>query len=382
MNLFGLDTPPAQPAGKLPQDFAGWPAWIQANWSLILYWAVWVAVALGVAIVLYAVMVRIRNRLLKYLRSDTDDSAIWRTVLANALENTWRLFFAVVAIYCATELLGILAWPMREIAVAAVLVQSGLWLVTFLTQLFSWYARRRPADQASLANAISLVNIIIRTAVWSVVVLALLSNIGVDITALVAGLGIGGIAIGLAAQGIFSDLFASLSIIFDRPFVRGDFVVFGDSMGTIENVGIKSTRIRSLSGEQIVISNANLLQSTIHNYQRLYQRRIVFSLGVTYQTPVEKVRRIPQIMRDSIEAVEKTRCDRCHFKEFGDSALTYEAVYFVLDPDYNIYMDVQQAINFELMTRFEREKIDFAYPTRTLMISGGLSVAPPQPAAQ
>lgn len=375
MNLFRTVVSATSPANKNPFDLGSWQAWLEANWTLVFYWAAWTGAALIAVVVLYAAMTRIRDRLLGLLRQSDKPNATWRLFLANTLENTWRSFFAVVAVYCGTEILGIFAKPMREIAIAAVLIQGGLWLASFLTQLFAWYARRRPSDQASLANAISLINILIQTTVWSVVVLALLSNVGIDITALVAGLGIGGIAVGLAAQGIFSDLFASLAIIFDRPFVRGDFVVFGTSMGTIENVGIKSTRIRSLSGEQIVISNANLLQTTIHNYQRLYERRIVFSLSVTYQTPVETVRRIPQLMRDAIESVKKTRCDRCHFKEFGDSALVYEAVYFVLDPDFNIYMDVQQAINFELMARFEREKIEFAYPTRTLMIAGGALAA-------
>jgi small-conductance mechanosensitive channel len=274
----------------------------------------------------------------------------------------------MLALALAAAILGLSSQWWRAVVGATLIVQAGLWLGSFLREIVARYAEERTTDRSTLANAMGLVQILISVAVWSIVVLVLLSNLGVDVTALVAGLGIGGIAIGLAAQGIFADLFASLSIILDRPFVRGDFVIFGDYMGTIERIGIKSTRIRSLSGEQIVISNANLLQATIRNYQLLYERRVVFGVGVIYKTPVEKARMIPQILREAVERAPKTRFDRAHLKEFAESALTYEVVYFVLDPDYNAYMDVQQAINFAIMSAFESQGIDFAFPTRTVVL--------------
>jgi small-conductance mechanosensitive channel len=195
-----------------------------------------------------------------------------------------------------------------------------------------------------------------------------LDNLGVNITGLVAGLGIGGIAVALALQNILGDLFASLSIVLDKPFVIGDFVVVDSLSGTIEHIGLKTTRIRSLRGEQLIFSNNDLLKSRIRNYKRMSERRIDFSFGVVYQTPLEKLKAIKKIVSDIIEKGEKTRFDRVHFKEYGDSSLNFEVVYFVTDPDYNIYMDVQEAINLEIFRCFAEEGIEFAYPTRTIFI--------------
>lgn len=234
--------------------------------------------------------------------------------------------------------------------------------------LLARYALRRAAAHKALANAYSLVRVLTETVLWSVVAILVLSNFGINVTAMIAGLGIGGIAIGLAAQGLFADLFGSLAIVFDRPFVQGDFIVFGDKSGTIENVGIKSTRIRALSGEQIVLSNTNLLNSVIHNYQRLHERRIVFEFGIAYQTPYMRVREISDIVRSVIEEADFTRFERCHFKNLGDSALLFEAVYHVLSPDYALYMDTQQHINLEIMRRFEKFNVQFAYPTHKVFV--------------
>ena len=177
-----------------------------------------------------------------------------------------------------------------------------------------------------------------------------------------------GIAIALAVQNILGDIFCSLSIILDKPFELGDFIIVGDLMGTIEHIGIKTTRLRSLSGEQLVFSNSDLVGSRIRNYKRMWQRRIVFEFGVTYQTPAAKVERIPGIVAEILGGQDRARLDRAHFKSYGNSALIFEVVYYVLEPDYNVYMDVQQAINLALMHRFEAEGIEFAYPTQTLYV--------------
>jgi len=190
----------------------------------------------------------------------------------------------------------------------------------------------------------------------------------VDVTALVAGLGVGGIAVALAVQNILGDLFASFSIVLDRPFVMGDFIIVGDYMGTVEHVGLKTTRIRSLSGEQLVFSNTDLLGSRIRNYKRMAERRVVFSLGVLYQTSPEQLEKIPQMIREIVEAQTPVRFDRAHFKEYGASSLNFEVVYYILDPDYNRYMDIQQAVNLEIYRRFDEEGIEFAYPTQTLYL--------------
>ncbi len=302
------------------------------------------------------------------LRRAKGESLNWRTVLAEVLRGTSPATIAIVSLGVAAAVTG--AWHawIASIVTIVVLVQSGFWATIFVHGLLDIYASSESHDHSTFRNALAIIRILSNVAVWSVVLLAILSKLGVDITAMIAGLGIGGVAIGLAAQGIFADLFGSLSIVFDRPFVRGDFITFGDYSGTIESIGMKSTRIRALSGEQIVLSNANLLQSTIRNYQRLMERRVLFSLGLVYETPVDKMEKVPGIVRSVIESVEATRFDRCHFKSFGDFSLIFEVVYYVLDRDYNKFMDAHQTINIGIMKRFADEGLSFAYPTQTLQL--------------
>jgi small-conductance mechanosensitive channel len=185
----------------------------------------------------------------------------------------------------------------------------------------------------------------------------------------VAGLGIGGIAVALAVQSIFSDLFASLSITLDRPFVVGDFLIVGDVLGTVESIGIKSTRLRSLSGEQIVMPNSDLLSSRVRNYGRMMERRVVFETSVAHYTPIEAVERIPRLIREIVEGEADTRFDRSHFAAHGAGSLDFETVYYVRSPDYNRYMDIQQAINLRLHREFARLRIDFAIPSQKLFVA-------------
>ncbi|MCA9439269.1 MAG: mechanosensitive ion channel family protein, partial [Candidatus Omnitrophica bacterium] len=171
-----------------------------------------------------------------------------------------------------------------------------------------------------------------------------------------------------ALQSILGDIFCSIAILLDKPFVVGDFIIVQDMLGSVENIGIKTTRLRSLSGEQIVFSNADLLSSRIRNFKRMYERRVLFSFGVVYETDLDNVEAIPGIVREIIESIDKTRFDRAHFKEYGDFALNYEVVYYVLDADYNVYMDIQQEINIRLFREFKERDIHFAYPTRELIV--------------
>jgi small-conductance mechanosensitive channel len=195
-----------------------------------------------------------------------------------------------------------------------------------------------------------------------------MDNLGFEISAVIAGLGIGGIAVALAAQAVLGDLFSYFSILFDKPFELGDFVIVDGHMGTIEHIGIKTTRIRSLGGEQLIFSNTDLTGSRLRNYKRMEQRRIVFKLGVTYQTPIEKLKGIPSVIKNIITNIEETRFDRAHFSGFGDFSLDFEVVYHVLTGDYNRYMDTQQDINLQIAEEFERQGIEFAYPTQTLFL--------------
>ncbi len=221
-------------------------------------------------------------------------------------------------------------------------------------------------NQSSKAMINSVVWIV-KWGMWLLGGIFILDNLGVNITSLVAGIGIGGIAVAMASQAILGDAFSALSIYLDKPFEIGDFIIVDDCMGTVEYIGVKTTRLRSLSGEQLVFSNSDLTKSRVKNYKRMETRRIAFKVGIIYQTPLEKVERIPQIIRDILENAG-VRTDRVHFQSFGDSSLIYEAVYYVLSADYNVYMDKQQDINFAIMRQFEKEGIEFAYPTQTLYL--------------
>ena len=214
--------------------------------------------------------------------------------------------------------------------------------------------------------------LIINIFIWILGIVFLLDNLNYNVTTIITGLGIGGIAIALAAQNILGDLFNYFVIFFDRPFEAGDFIVVDDKMGTVEYVGIKTTRIRALGGEQIIIGNSNLTGSRIHNFKRLVNRRVVFNLNIDYRTPNEKLEIIPSLIRLAIESQKSVLFDRCHFASFGDWSLKFEAVYLVLDPDFNKYMDIQQAINLQIKEAFRQNEIYF--------VTGfHISLAPPPP---
>jgi len=209
----------------------------------------------------------------------------------------------------------------------------------------------------------------IKAIVWGFAIILLLDNLGFKINTVIATLGIGSIAIALAAQAVLGDLFSYFAILFDRPFEIGDFIILGDYLGTIEHIGIKTTRVRSLGGEQLVFSNSDLTNSRVRNYKRMGKRRVVFKLGVTYQTKLEQVKEIPVIITNVIKNVKDTTFDRAHFFAYGDFSLVFEVVYYVMSRDYNKYMDIQQEINFAIKEEFEKREIEFAYPTQTLYVN-------------
>jgi small-conductance mechanosensitive channel len=210
---------------------------------------------------------------------------------------------------------------------------------------------------------------VIKVVVWGVGIAFLLDNLGFKISTVVAGLGIGGVAVALAAQAVLGDLFSYIAIQFDRPFEIGDFIIVGDKLGTIEHVGIKTTRIRSLGGEQLIFSNTDLTNSRVRNYKRMHKRRVVFKFGVIYQTSLEHMKEIPAIVTDIVKKVEDATFDRAHFCSYGDFSLDFEVVYYVIGSDYNKYMDIQQEINLAIMEEFTKRGIEFAYPTQTLFLN-------------
>ncbi|MCB9799468.1 MAG: mechanosensitive ion channel family protein [Candidatus Omnitrophica bacterium] len=240
-------------------------------------------------------------------------------------------------------------------------------LAVSLLLKYTWLKKEQSAGRR--AETPPTILWIIKTMIWSVGFILLLDNLGFNVSAVVAGLGIGGVAIALAAQTILGDLFNYFVIFFDKPFEEGDFIIIDDYLGEIEKIGIKTTRIRSLGGEQIVFGNSDLTSSRVRNYKRMQRRRILFSVGIVYQTTVEQMKRATQIIQQVIEGIEGTVFDRCHFKNFGDFSLNIETVYFILSNDYNRYMDVQQQINLSVMDAFAKEGIDFAYPTQTLFVN-------------
>ena len=270
---------------------------------------------------------------------------------------------------------------------------SHLWFLTLMLQVALWANRaitlglaryfRRHAGTGTQASASStLLSWALKTMLWAVVLLAVLSNIGVNITAFVASLGIGGVAVALAVQNILGDLFASLSIAIDKPFEVGDAIGVGSISGTVEYVGLKSTRIRSIGGEQVIMSNTDLLKQTVSNYKRMSTRRVVFSFGVTYDTSPDQAEAIPGLVRAIIESSATLSFGRAHFKGFGDSALIYEVVYTVLVANYDQFMDLQQMINLKLMRELGALGVRFAFPTRTVHIaSGGPAEGAPNPGA-
>jgi small-conductance mechanosensitive channel len=317
-------------------------------------------VRLAVKLVLYRI-----ESLARRTRTDIDD------LLAQLLRTTRTLFVLLVAFWAGSEMLSLpetLDSGIERVLVIGILVQAAYWGTGVAGYLIDKYRKRQMELDPGGATAIGAMSFVARAFVWSVAGLLILDNLGIDVTALITGLGIGGIAVALALQNVLSDLFASLSIVLDKPFVVGDFVVVGEFLGTVEYVGLKTTRLRSLSGEQVVFSNSDLLGSRIRNYKRMNERRAVFQLGVTYDTPESKLRAIPEIIRAVVEGQENTRFDRAHFKAYGASSLDYETVYFMLVPDYNAFMDTQQAINLELFQRFQAEGIEFAFPTQTVFV--------------
>jgi small-conductance mechanosensitive channel len=334
----------------------------------LLAWAKAAAMAgLALALLLAAKRVILRKASELARRTET----ILDDLLVAALAGTRWFTLLAAALYAAGAALDLPARAGRAadaLLVFCLLLQGAIWTSTAVGFLLDHAIRQREEGDAGGTLNLKALAFTAKVVVWSVFLLAVLANAGVNVTGLMTGLGIGGIAVALAVQNVLGDLFASLSIILDKPFEPGDFIIVGEFLGAVETIGLKTTRIRSLSGEQIIFSNSDLLKSRVRNYKRMAERRVAFTLGVTFQTPRAKLSVIPDRVREIVAAQPGTRFDRAHFKEIGESALTFEIVYYLLDPDFNTYMDVQQAINLEIMQRFEEDGIAFAYPTRTVIL--------------
>lgn len=290
--------------------------------------------------------------------------------LVTVLEKLAVPFLYILAVYISVKSL---TWhPYFEkginyIELAVVMIFAARLTIMFAQYGFKEYLTKSGND-VTLERSLQGMLVVVKILVWGGAAILLLDNLGFKISAVIAGLGIGGVAVALAAQTILKDLFSYFSIIFDHPFKIGDFIIIGDLMGTVEHIGIKTTRIRSLGGEMLIFSNSDLTDSRVRNYKLMEKRRVVFKLGVVYETPTDMLKEIPKILEDMIKKIKDTVFDRAHFFSYGDFSLIFEIVYYVIGPDYNKYMDIQQEINIKIREEFEKRGIQFAYPTQTLYV--------------
>jgi small-conductance mechanosensitive channel len=349
----------------------------------VLVWLVAGVSALVAALLLVALRARVVRGLAA--RSAGPHAHRVESALA-ALEGTQPWFLVVVALFIGAQFVELPAKADRladHVTLIATIAQAAVWASKAIRRWLAHQVAAKRETDAAAATTIGVLGFFVQLGLWSVVALLALENLGFNISALLAGLGIGGVAIALAAQSILGDVFASITIALDKPFAIGDFVTFDDVMGTVEHIGIKTTRLRSLSGEQIVVSNAELLKSRLRNFKSLTERRIQFNIGIQSDTPAAKLAMIPGILRQAIEGQPKARFERAHFKSFGDASLLFEAAFYVGDPDYNRYMDIQQAINLVVYARLQKEGIVPVRPASPPTSANGQQAASkPEPAAR
>lgn len=290
-------------------------------------------------------------------------------VIIGAINKIGLPFYGAFALYIMSQFSNLPGKAEKWIGIFFFLALI-YYAIKFVSGLIDYGSKKVMEKKSDDENKgiVKLISVAMKVFLWLGAIVLILSNMGYNVTSLIAGLGIGGIAIGLALQSILGDLFSSLVIYFDKPFNIGDYIVVGDKNGTVKHVGIKTTRITSLQGEEIVFSNTDITNSRVQNFGKMQERRTAFSVGVAYDTPVEKLKRIPEIISNIIAGVENCRLDRSHFASFGDSALNYDTVYYVASGDFAAYMDAQQSINLQIMEAFEKEKITIAFPTRTVYL--------------
>jgi small-conductance mechanosensitive channel len=358
-----------------------WPLFNNSLTDLLIAGSVTVGV-LTVLLLLRAVVRRYATKLRGTERTEVLE------VPMEVLSRTTTLFFIVISIYAGAQALELgarLSRMLNSLVTIALFWQLGLWFATAVGEFLERRRRHSLAENRDALGSLTIIKFLASVVIWALVLLATLDNLGVNITALVAGLGIGGVAVALALQNVLGDLFASLSIALDRPFVIGDVLQVDTFVGAVENIGIKTTRLRSVDGEQIIISNSNLLTSRVRNFGRMKERRVVFATSIAYETPIELIERIPAMLRKIVEGEKDTRFDRAHFQKHGAASLDFETVYFVTTADFNRYMDIQQAINFKIHRQLTELGISFASATQRELLapaeekSGEPTAAEPPP---
>ena len=351
------------PRDLLAREFLGNPA---SAWMI----------AGGLLVVTFALFVFLRGVLIRRLeRTAAASETMVDDVALDGLQRTSRVFLLVLAVTAATyavDLPDARRLLIEKLAKLVFLFQAASWGNGAISFWLLRMTRHRGAHDKASLTTLNVIGIVMRIVLWTLLFLLALQAFGVDVTALVTGLGIVGIAVALAVQNILGDLLASLSIALDKPFVLGDYIVVeGGFQGTVEDIGLKTTRLRSLSGEQIVMANAELLKARIRNFQRQRERRVAFTLQFPLETPPAAIARVPAIIRELLGAEEQVRIDRSHFHAITDQALAVETVYFVLSADYKLYMDIQQRVNLALLEQLAAERIPLAVPTRSVTVRGG-----------
>lgn len=320
--------------------------------------------------ILFAIKGFTSRQLHKYVG---ENHSLFRLISLLTDSVTW-IFIACLSIYGASLQLQMnRKWDFftDELPLIGFLIQLGAWGKVFLNYQFQGFIESKPdlKEKRQIRTIATPIKFIILGILWSILLLTCLSNLGVNVTAFVAGLGIGGVAIALAVQSTLSDLIASLSIAFGKPFMVGDFIILDTAMGTVESIGLKMTRVRSLGGELIVFPNSMLVTSRVINCNNMTDRRVVFTFSIQNRVDLETLKEIPQMVRESILAQDKTRFDRAHFARFGQYTYDYEVVYFIQNPDFNFYMDTQQAINLQLVQMFREHSIELAHPISEVSLS-------------
>lgn len=332
-------------------------------------------VAIGVALAVYVGLIFARAFLRRFLRQQVGKrDSVWLYVLLEAVANLKKWSFAVAAVFVGVqmfELSPFLSNTAETAFIIALVVQVAMILASALDDVLM--TQFDIEGDETRRSALSILSRIGTAVVWALAFLFALSNLGIDTTSLIAGLGVGGIAVALALQGILSDLLSAFTVFFDKPFEVGDFIGFKGEFGTVKSIGIMTTRIELLSGEELVVTNQDLTTNMVENLTRLQERRVSFTIGTVYELSADTVAEIPTLIREIIESREHVRFGRAHFKGFGDSALLFEIVYFVEIPEHERFMDIQQEINVGIMRMFEQKGVALAYPTQTVYVKGEAS---------
>jgi len=334
-----------------------------ANYLMALISFVVFVVAL---LIFKGLIIRRLEKLAKKTKTKFDDHLI---DFINGLR--WP-FYVILSLFISLQFVNIPASIdkfLNHITIIFVVYYS----VKFLQNIFDFAAdnlkkKGKKEEIEHYSSVIEVFKKVVKGVLWAVAIIIVLSNFGYNVSTLAAGLGIGGIAIAFAFQAILGDIFASFSIYFDKPFKIGDFILIGNDMGTVKHIGIKTTRIQTLQGQELIVSNKELTETRVHNYKKMERRRIVFTFGVEYDTKIKKLEKILEIVKEIFKKIKIADLDRIHFKEFGDFSLNFEVAYYVNKPNYIVYMDTQQEINFALKERFEKEGIVFAFPTQTIFV--------------